>query len=254
MHHLEHRSAPQPPPRDKGEMKKRMMAQRQATINRLATGGKADVEYRAEAAERIQAHARGRQGRLSVVTLRLAKVQRVVGVLCQTLRVIRIKRMSELSMAAAHGKLHGVAFSVENEQELRKLRLWQQGDEEMHTREALEARYRNRSHPGVWHWLNEWWKAAMGEVVEQTASDPPLPKNAYVAVFVRVCKLLLDEDEEWDEIEATRIVEDAWEEDSHGLGHMTRSMFNDAVFELAECACRSLDPSRARPLPRTAHR
>jgi hypothetical protein len=49
---------------------------------------------------------------------------------------------------------------------------------------------------------------------------------------VRICKALLEEDEEWDEGEARRLTEEAWQEDSRGTGALTRTMFNDSLFEV----------------------
>ena len=169
---------------------------------------------------------------------KLQKVVRRLGALHNSLKNTRIRHMSELSLAVAHGKVSGVAFRVESEEALKKLRLWEQGDEAMHTREALEARYQNRSHPGVWHWLNVWWTTAMVDVdIKHSAAGAGthqpsgMPKHAYVSLYVRVCKLLLEEDEEWDYDEAVRIVEEAWECDSHGHARLSQSMFNDSLFE-----------------------
>lgn len=58
-----------------------------------------------------------------------------------------------------------------------------------------------------------------------------MTKQIYVEIYVRVCKALLEEDEEWDEGEARRLVQEAWAEDSRGHSSMTRSMFNDSLFE-----------------------
>ena len=51
----------------------------------------------------------------------------------------------------------------------------------------------------------------------------------YVDLYVNVCKALLEPDEEWDEAEARRLVEGAWQEDSRGTNRLTRSMFNDSL-------------------------
>ena len=51
---------------------------------------------------------------------------------------------------------------------------------------------------------------------------------------LQVCKALLEDDEQWDEAEAYRLVEGAWREDTRGTGSMSATMFNDALFELAD--------------------
>ena len=59
-----------------------------------------------------------------------------------------------------------------------------------------------------------------------------MPKSLYVDLYTRLCKALLEEGEEWDEDEAVRLTEDAWKEETRG-GVMTRTMFNDSLFEYA---------------------
>ena len=58
-----------------------------------------------------------------------------------------------------------------------------------------------------------------------------MTKEVYVEIYVRVCKALLEEDEQWDEVEARRLVQGAWVEDSRGQSSMSRSLFNDTLFE-----------------------
>lgn len=138
--------------------------------------------------------------------------------------------MSELPLAICKGKEAGqVSLAVKSEAELKNLRLWNQGDEAMYEVQALEARYRNRSDPVVWKYLNAWWETAMRGANVDPKSN--MPKAVYVDLYVRVCKALLEEGEEWDEKEAERIVNGAWEEDSRGSGRLTRTMFNDGLFE-----------------------
>ena len=103
------------------------------------------------------------------------------------LKSCRIQRMSELPVAvqreAANKK--GVQLEVASAAELESLRLWEQGDAMMYTREALEQRYANRSHKEVWKYLNVWWHTAMSHAGE----DPELggmPKTVYVNLYVRI--------------------------------------------------------------------
>lgn len=63
------------------------------------------------------------------------------------------------------------------------------------------------------------------------AGAPTMPKHVYVDLYVRICKVLLEQDEEWNEEEATRIIGEAWSEDSRGQPSMTRTVFNDSLFE-----------------------
>ena len=57
-----------------------------------------------------------------------------------------------------------------------------------------------------------------------------MPQHIYIDIYMRLCKALLDEDEEWDEAEAKEMVEGSWQEDSRGEGAMTRPMFTDGLF------------------------
>ena len=75
-----------------------------------------------------------------------------------------------------------VTIEAKDQEQLHLLRLWEQCDEAMYTREALEARYANRSHGGVWKLLNMWWEAAMAS----NSGKYLMPKVAYVAAYVRV--------------------------------------------------------------------
>ena len=77
---------------------------------------------------------------------------------------------------------------------------------------------------------------------------PSMTKAAYISLFVRVCKQLLDDDDEWDEEEATRMTEESWAEDSRGKSMMNRSMFNDGLFE------RARRRRTMQALPRRIHR
>ena len=58
-----------------------------------------------------------------------------------------------------------------------------------------------------------------------------MPQAAYVDVMWRICKVLLEEDEQWDFAEAIQLAEGAWTSDSRGDEGMSRCMFNDALFE-----------------------
>ena len=53
-------------------------------------------------------------------------------------------------------------------------------------------------------------------------------------MIVLCCKALLEPGEDWDLEEAERLANEAWASDSHGLSFLTRSAFNDAIFELAD--------------------
>ena len=53
------------------------------------------------------------------------------------------------NMTPDEEKCQGVVTTVESKEEAEKLRLWQQGDEEMYTVQSVQARYENRFDPEV---------------------------------------------------------------------------------------------------------
>ena len=148
------------------------------------------------------------------------------------LKRVSIRRMADLplEMAREAGKIN---LTVESEAALKQLRLWEQGDEELYTREALEARFSNRTDKQVWKYLNVWWETSLHHAGLRV--DQEMPKQTYVDLYTRLCKALLEEDEDFDEPEAIRLTEEAWLEETRGHGGgMTRTMFNDSLFELTD--------------------
>ena len=120
-----------------------------------------------QAATAMQAVARGRKVRLGKQGWK--SVKKVVATTGSLLKKVRIKRMADLPLALASAG-STTTLSVKSQEELANMRLWEQGDEAMYTREALEARYSNRSDKRVWEELNLWWEAAMAY-----GAPPPLP-------------------------------------------------------------------------------
>ena len=71
----------------------------------------------------------------------------------------------------------------------------------------------------------------------------PTPTSSLRAWQVRICKALLEEDEAWDEAEARALTEGAWREDARGMRAISRSMFNDSLFELTDMWCARAAPA-----------
>jgi hypothetical protein len=72
---------------------------------------------------------------------------------------------------------------VSSHEELKQLKLWQQGDVTLYTVENLEKRYANRSHKGVWYYLNLWWDTALTSS-GLSADSPTMPKHVYIELCV----------------------------------------------------------------------
>ena len=60
-----------------------------------------------------------------------------------------------------------------------------------------------------------------------------LPQASHERLCVLIIRALLEEEESWDEAEAMRLARSAWHSDTHGRGRLSRTLFNDAIFELA---------------------
>ena len=170
---------------------------------------------------------------------------------------------------------HGNALTTASDAKaLEMLKRWQQGDETMYEEQRLAERFNNRTDEGVRTALNIWWTFALQTMHDDQPppdADSPSRKNwlavsqsvkvsdtwsatfknlsqtlshdAYVAMFLRIHKALLDEDDEWDEVEAEELIEEAWLSDTKGRGdRMSRTEFNDSLFELAECVAEAPRP------------
>ena len=109
-----------------------------------------------------------------------------------------LTRMAKLPLALSKR----VLLTVEHPEDLSGVRHWQQGDADMYDLQALEQRYLNRLDKGVWKHLNLWWVTAMRKARLPVSSG--MPQADYTSLYVRVCKALLEDGEEWDEAEALR--------------------------------------------------
>lgn len=171
-------------------------------------------------------------------SVRLKERAQVLKVMSHGFKEARIRSQ----MAEAQEQKEAVVTEVESNEHRATLRLWQQGDEALQTREALEERWRNRSDPEIWRVLNQsWWTTAQTSLEAEAGGASfdefeEIPREAYVGILMRMNRAMLEADEQWDEEEARKIAEAAWDEDSRGLAMMTRSMFNDALFEFVDGA------------------
>ena len=136
-----------------------------------------DAARREAAATEIQAMYRGKSSRLRYFNSLWSRARNAITGTSDLLRRVRIRRMAELPLAC--GKESGsVAISVESEAALANLRLWEQGDAALYSRESLEARYSNRSDHAVCKQLNTWFDLAMAHAELPKSED--LTECAYV--------------------------------------------------------------------------
>jgi hypothetical protein len=94
------------------------------------------------------------------------------------LRHVRVTRMSELPLAMGRVSAN-VKLEVKSDEELKEMKLWEQGDASLYSVENLEKRYANRSHKGVWKYLNLWWDTALTSS-GLPADSPTMPKQVYI--------------------------------------------------------------------------
>ena len=164
------------------------------------------------------------------------------------------QRPALLARTATHSKLQsqvstqnlsakqtdGVVMTVETVEEVAELHLWQQGDEQMYTLENVEKRYENRFNVDLLQLVNTtWWPTALrGAPIDGWEGDVArtwtLPQPNHELMVINLVKALMDPDETWSWDEANQLAREAWESDSKGKGTLTRTLFCDSLFELAD--------------------
>ena len=114
------------------------------------------------------------------------------------------------------------------------LPFWAQGNGDLNTQAALEARARLRNEPGLVTELQRWWETAQRSLqsVSDTSRDV-LSRDEYLHLSRLLSKALTPK---FDPSEAQLAAEEDWEVDSDVDGRMTRGRFMDAIFECAR-AC-----------------
>ena len=158
------------------------------------------------------------------------------------LKRIHIRRLSHLCCPLDSL----IVLEAETQEQLQSLHKWEQGDKAMYSSASIEARYKNRTNKEVYHWLDVWWDSAFEHSGSHSDSERPMAmsKQVYVKLFVRVSQAIFEfESEEWDEAELMRLVEEAWDEESGGQDQLTRSRFNDSLFELVDMWTDTVEPA-----------
>ena len=158
------------------------------------------------------------------------------------LKRIHIRRLSHLCCPL--GSL--IVLEAETQEQLQSLHKWEQGDKALYSSASIEARYKNRTNKEVYHWLDVWWDSAFERSGSHSGSERPtaMSKQVYVNIYVRVSQAIFKfESEDWEEAELVRLVEEAWDEESGGQGHLTRSQFNDSLFELVDMWTDTVEPA-----------
>ena len=138
-------------------------------------------------------------------------------------------------------KANNIVTEYTSESDIQGVKFSMQGDETMYTAEAMEQRFKNRTHPKVVATIDElWWRAANYEDLAENQNASleasahwQISKPEYVRMVTRQIRALLEEGEEWNEQEALELAEESWKSDARGHDFLSKSRFTDCVFELA---------------------
>ena len=140
----------------------------------------------------------------------------------------RIARTIELGRALRDRAV----LEVENESAKSELPFWKQGDDEVYTATAVSSRMALRRRPCVVDALETWWAAAQRTVSQ--GKTEMLCTSVSMHEYVRIFSLLFCDLTGGDEEEAHELVLEDWRRDAAGCEAMSREMFLDAVWELAD--------------------
>eukprot|EP00325_Prymnesiales_sp_UTEX-LB-985_P005232 CAMPEP_0174699598 /NCGR_PEP_ID=MMETSP1094-20130205/4830_1 /TAXON_ID=156173 /ORGANISM="Chrysochromulina brevifilum, Strain UTEX LB 985" /LENGTH=784 /DNA_ID=CAMNT_0015896965 /DNA_START=84 /DNA_END=2440 /DNA_ORIENTATION=+ len=157
---------------------------------------------------------------------RLGSVVKGQSAFLTTLMRVRMARRTKLP-----GRADSV-LEVETEAAMTAIPIWQQGDAQLYTAEALQARASCRQHADVVSVLHVWWQTAQRSL--QSGGDShasTLGEDRYVHMLVKIYKTMI---EAYDEAEARECAADDWERDRQGHETINRIHFCDALFELAD--------------------
>ena len=151
------------------------------------------------------------------------------------------------AVQASQSAAGDVIFEVNSAEDLQGLDYNHQGDASMNTVEAWERRFALRRHTMVRAALHGWWMAIMDTLRPTllTNEQPALNKVSYVRLYhIMVRSLLAMQGEQYDEHEVNNAADDDWRSDSRN-GAMTRELFMDSIFQLADLCAAIRSRSRA---------
>ena len=116
---------------------------------------------------------------------------------------------------------------------------WRQGDASLSTAEALRQRFALRTEPRVVGALQHFWEAALRSIQSSgDVSAHTLSFEGYSKLLLRVYRVLM---EEWDAEDADQCIQDDWKNDAKGRDELGREGFMDALFELADTWCKTIN-------------
>lgn len=174
---------------------------------------------RGQALERLHSRQRGKW-----LSLHCLASTPILSVLSETL--VRVKAKQHLATDGSAG----TTLEVQSEDELKALPFWAQGDRDLNTQAALEARARLRKVPAIVAELQRWWDTAQRSMQSAgDASRDELTRDEYIRMSRLLSKAI---SHDFDPLEAQQAAEEDWEADASADGRMPRARFMDAIFEV----------------------
>lgn len=189
----------------------------QATVSLRVTNS----QRRADALDWLRARAHGKW-----LSLHCLASTPILSVLNETL--VRVKAQQRLAVDLARGTAQTEVATAEA---LQALPFWVQGDADLNTQAALEARARLRKMPAINHELHKWWETAQRSM--QSAGDSTrdeLSRDEYIRLSRLLSKAMIPD---FDSKEAQQAAVEDWASDASSEGHMPRGRFMDAIFEVS---------------------
>ena len=133
----------------------------------------------------------------------------------------------------------GIVTSVDDAAELEKVEYWQQGDASLATKEKMEARQALRHHKVVLEALQMYWEAAQRSL--HSGGDPSaneLHQEGHALMLRRIYRVMI---KDFDPDECERSIAEDWARDTKGKETLSRKLFCDAFFELADTWTAGID-------------
>ena len=133
----------------------------------------------------------------------------------------------------------GIVTSVDDAAELEKVEYWQQGDASLATKEKMEARQALRHHKVVLEALQLYWEAAQRSL--HSGGDPSaneLHQEGHALMLRRIYRVMI---KDFDPDECERSIAEDWARDTKGKETLSRKLFCDAFFELADTWTAGID-------------
>ena len=165
---------------------------------------------------------------------------RYMQVLRQGAKAMAVARVFEVSHNVHEGTVEAeqaiqtgkAVIEVEDPANLEEVAYWQQGDASLATKEKMAERQALRYHPRVLEALQLFWEAAQRSMQsggDSSASE--LSQEGHALMLRRIYKVMI---REFDSDDCDKCIAEDWERDAKGKDKLSRKLFCDAFFELAD--------------------